>query len=116
MSKNATTRSYNAQDELDRRAANKKCAPADKAPAPSTADGKRLSHMGGDALRAEAGPQTTPAPKPAPVKAEPKVKDPHTALRQQAWNYRAAQYRAGVKVTYAAACAKFGTTPAKKSA
>lgn len=37
----------------------------------------------------------------------------HTEARKAAWAYRAAQYKAGKAVSYADACAKFGTTPAK---
>lgn len=51
-----------------------------------------------------------PAPKPE------RTVDPHTALRQQAWELRMAARKAGTKMTYAEACAKVGTTPARKVA
>ncbi len=54
------------------------------------------------------------AKKAAPKKAARKV-DPHTALRQQAWNWRNEQFHAGVKVTVDEAYAKFGTHRARKA-
>jgi len=45
------------------------------------------------------------------VKAE-KVKNPHTALRKQAWDWRKAEFDAGRKVTLAEAYERFGTASA----
>lgn len=38
----------------------------------------------------------------------------HTELRKQAWAWRIEQNKLGNKVTYTAACEKFGTAPAGK--
>lgn len=129
---------YNAADELDRRASNavlkdtltRKQYLRKRADAPDTAEGHRLADMGAVALAAEAGITPTlhaarvieapavkaakaPAKKATPAKAA-KVRDPHTALRQTAWDWRASEYKAGRKHTVAAAYAKFGTHHASK--
>lgn len=91
-----------------------------EAPLASTTPAFRLS---AGELQALAG---TPAPAKATRKAKAKVaktkpvRTPEqvaaTKAREQAWAYRQAERAAGRKVTYAEACAKFGTTPAKAKA
>ncbi len=68
------------------------------------------------AKKSPAAKQTAMAKKVSQAIKAQRVVDPHTALRQQAWAFRVAERQAGRKVSYADACAKFGTTPAKASA
>lgn len=58
---------------------------------------------------------TAPKPQPKSVPA-PKVIDPNTELRRQAWALRCEAKAAGEKLSYAEACELVGTTPARKVA
>lgn len=67
----------------------------------------------GIAVVVDAGvkPKQAKAKKPK----QAKVKDPHTELRKKAWAHRAEEFKKGNKITYAQACEKFGTFPARKA-
>lgn len=111
-----------------------------RSPEPMSAEGRRLAKLSTDALRAEVAQTPTPTPAPArkaPAKAaaKPAKKAPakapvrtladdlaiavdgvartHVEARKAAWQWRLAEFHLGRKHTYAAACAHFGTTPAK---
>ncbi len=108
---------FSAADEIDRRIANRALVaaglPKDAGPTANPYRG-----LLGPELRALAGVPTPPKAAKAPKAAKSvkvaaeRVTSPHTALRKQAWDYRAAEYKAGRKVTVAAANAKFGTMSA----
>lgn len=89
---------------------------------PPTPEAKACFAMSTAELRALAG---EPAPAKATRKAKarkPKGKPARspeqvaaTAARKAAWDFRAAEFKAGRKVSYADACAKFGVKPAKSA-
>jgi hypothetical protein len=114
-----STITYTAADELDRRATNRalKAQGLKGVPGPRTPEGARLLGMSAAELRAEAGVEapvrqarTPQAPKRQERTAEQVAA---TEARKLAWAWRLEQRQAGVKVTYAEACARFGTVPAK---
>jgi hypothetical protein len=132
-----TTHTYTAADELDRRVANRalEAAGQPKDPAPQSDEGRRLMNLSAAELRAEAGRQEpTPVERKTARKQarkqvqertrltpQAKARKPErtpaqqaaTAARSKAWAWYIAERQAGRKPTYVAACAKFGTTPAK---
>jgi hypothetical protein len=83
-------------------------------PAKNTPMAQAARHLYRPELRTIAAGAPTIAPKPVAEVKPAKVVNPHTALRQQAWAWRNAEFHAGRKVTVAAAYAKFGTHPASE--
>lgn len=59
---------------------------------------------------------TRKAPAASTPVAPERTVDPHTALRKMAWQLRMDARKVGIKLSYADACAKVGTTPARKVA
>lgn len=99
-----------ARDEIARRLANKGLAPADKTP-PACKIAQSLP----GAVLAEIAGKPAPATKApaAPKAARTPEQQAATAARKAAWDWRKAERAEGRKVSYAEACARFGTTPAK---
>lgn len=101
-----------ARAEIARRANNKRPG-VDYEPAADAS----LMELGSKALATIAAKRTR-KPAVAQVAQVAKVArtvDPHTALRAEAWTYRQDERKAGRKVSYARACALFGTTPARSA-
>jgi hypothetical protein len=113
-----TTHTYTAADELDRRVANRalEAAGQPKDPAPQSDEGRRLMNLSAAELQARKQVQErtrlTPQAKARKPERTP-AQQAATAARSKAWAWYIAERQAGRKPTYVAACAKFGTTPAK---
>jgi hypothetical protein len=80
----------------------------------STADLKAIVAPAAKVTPANVTPITSAPKKLTPAERKVAVaKVAAQAGRKLAWDFRASEFKAGRKVTYVAACAKFNTTPAK---